>query len=42
MARDQIEYCGNCPFYADCKACWGEGKCKADLKKKKKDSNKEN
>lgn len=30
MARDQIEYCGDCPFYADCKACWGKGQCKAD------------
>ena len=31
MASDQIEYCGNCPFYEKCKKLAEEGrleKCK--------------
>lgn len=29
MARDQIEYCGNCPHYAKCLAHAKEGRLKA-------------
>ena len=27
MAVDQIEYCGACEYYAECKARKGEGEC---------------
>ena len=37
MARDQIEYCGDCPHYKACKKLAEEGKlekCKLDKKER--------
>lgn len=31
MAIDQIEYCGGCEYYAECKARLGHGACPLEV-----------